>query len=509
MSLIVDTIQWSKAMSKQLRKPVTEELHRRHGYKVMEVKIKPVHIANALMRTEHQCAGRMPVLEQLFEATLQRNSIDKRVAAVQTMLETQRERWGALGETQDIKSSPLMTKVLPLLRTLLGADGAAFGSSPHFSSFSSPTALTVTGDPSDDGAGAFIHALWGGRDGPDRLLILELLSELTSPNKTPESMDDLSALLVPLVDSTRPRSVSPFSAKDMDAGFSKVERELRSAAQCLCTYEKKLRPNPISSLQRIVVLAALSVFMHGATRAHERAGSPKRLLLLDASGDHYSDIARASTGCVARLIGDACDYMASVINDLLEQQIANWQLNPLSAVNALLESSQQAPLDDQGLLAKRIKEIVVDFDDPEDVRREVTEELLSQIEGNQRHGLDGYLRMLGIRAGFLYPTQKNPNKRLNPADRTLEVLVASTVDTTQPPVEYRDFLEMLKERWAIVVGGRVEDAADLDSFMGVKVPARALRDNSERFLDRLESLGLARRLADSVAVVGLLEATHE
>lgn len=37
-------------MSKQLRKPITEELHRRHGYKVMEVKIKPVHIANALRR---------------------------------------------------------------------------------------------------------------------------------------------------------------------------------------------------------------------------------------------------------------------------------------------------------------------------------------------------------------------------------------------------------------------------------------------------------------------------
>ena len=35
-------------MSKQLRKALTEELHRRHGYKVMETKIKPVHIANAL-----------------------------------------------------------------------------------------------------------------------------------------------------------------------------------------------------------------------------------------------------------------------------------------------------------------------------------------------------------------------------------------------------------------------------------------------------------------------------
>ena len=57
-------------MSKQLRKALTDELHRRHGYKVMEAKIKPVHIANALMRSEHQCVGRMTVLEQLFVAVI-------------------------------------------------------------------------------------------------------------------------------------------------------------------------------------------------------------------------------------------------------------------------------------------------------------------------------------------------------------------------------------------------------------------------------------------------------
>lgn len=129
-------------MSKQLRKAITEELHRRHGYKVMEAKIKPVHIANALMRTEHESVGRMTVLQQLFEATLNKNSIDRKLAAVRSMLDAQRDRWGALGQAPDLKSSPLMTKVLPLIRTLLGADGAVFGTSPDFSSFSSPTALT-------------------------------------------------------------------------------------------------------------------------------------------------------------------------------------------------------------------------------------------------------------------------------------------------------------------------------------------------------------------------------
>jgi hypothetical protein len=493
-------------MSKQLRKALTEELQKRHGYKVMETKIKPVHIANALMRSEHRVVGRMSVLQQLFEGTLPRNSIDKRVAAVRSMIDSQRDRWGALGQAADLRASPLMTKVLPLIRTLLGADGAAFGTSPEFSSFSSPTALTVTGDPSDDGAGAFIHALWGGHTGAARLPILDLLSDLSSPTKDAAHMDDLSALLAPLVDKTRPRTTATVDGENLE--YSEVEKRLRAAANCLCAYEKELQPNPISSLQRIVLLAALSLFAHAATRAYERAGATERILLLDASNDQNSAIAQASTRCVAHLLGDASEYMASVLNDLLTAQVSNWPEMPVAAVNRLLESAGLAPLDPSHALARRIEEIANDADDPEEVRREVADELIRQAEGSQRRGLDGYLRMLGIRSGFLYPIQKNPHKRLNPADRTLEVLVASTIDVTAPPVEYRDFLDQLRQRWGIAVGGRVDDASEL-ARVGVQVPPRALSENSDRFLTRLESLGLARRLADSVAVVGLLEAHHE
>lgn len=494
-------------MSKQLRKALTDELQRRHGYKVMETKIKPVHIANALMRSEHRVVGRMSVLQQLFEGTLARNSLDKRVAAVRSMIDSQRDRWGALGQASDLKASPLMTKVLPLIRTLLGADGAAFGTSPDLSSFSSPTALTVTGDPSDDGAGAFIHSLWGGHADAARLPILDLLSGLSSPTKDAAQMDDLSALLAPLVDKTRPRS-STAALSEEEVVYSPVEQRLRHAANRLCAYERELQPNPISSLQRIVLLAALSMFAHAASRAHENAGAMERVLLLDASNDHYSPIAQASTRCVAHLLGDASDYMASVLNDLLTAQVPDWPEMPLGALNKLLEGAGLPPLERNSPLARRIEEIAADAEDPEEIRREVADELIRQAEGSQRRGLDGYLRMLGIRAGFLYPIQKNPHKRLNPADRTLEVLVATAIDVAAPPVEYRDFLEQLRQQWGVVVGGRIDDAGEL-ARAGIQVPPRALSENSERFLTRLESLGLARRLADSVAVVGLVEANNE
>jgi hypothetical protein len=494
-------------MNKEIRKAISDEIHRRHGYRFMEAKIKPVHIANALMRTEHQCVGRMSVLKQLFQATLNQNTIDHRLEAARSLVENYRERWGRLGEADDLRSSALMTKVLPLIRTLMGADGAVFGASPEWSSFSSPTALTVTSAVSDDGAGPFIHRLWSGHGESERLEILDLLNSLTAPGKNASELDDLSALLAPLVEGIKKKPTSSITAEDLAISHSPIETALRDAARSLAAYETKLKPNPIATLQRIVLLAALSVFMHAATRPREWSGMPERILLLDASGDAYSNIADASTRSVAQLIADAREYMAHVLRDLLRAEISNWHEKPIEAINCLMEKLGHAPIDNSNPVIKRLSDIQSESE-PAEVESESAEEIIRAIEGNSGRGLDGYLRLLGIRCGFLYPQQKNPKKRLVPTDRTLEVIVASVIDVSAQPIEYRDFLDLLRQRWGIIVGGRVNDS-ELLSEIGALVRARELTENSERFLSRLESIGLARRLADSVAVVGLLEDSYE
>ena len=185
----------------------------------------------------------------------------------------------------------------------------------------------------------------------------------------------------------------------------------------------------------------------------------------------------------------------------------NWHEKPLEALNSLLEANGHAPVDPKNKVVEKLHEILIEADS-EDVERELAEEIVRSVEGSSGRGLDGYLRLLGVRSGFLYPQQKNPNKRLVPTDRTLEVLVASSIDVNAPPLEYRDFLEVLRQRWSIVVGGTPSDGTLL-AQIGAHVPTRELTENSERFLSRLESIGLARRLADSVAVVGLLEDSYE
>jgi hypothetical protein len=206
-------------------------------------------------------------------------------------------------------------------------------------------------------------------------------------------------------------------------------------------------------------------------------------------------------------MNDGRVYMAQVIRDLLRGKMEEWQKQPVEAINELLQVHGHAPVDPKNKIIDRFQDILVEATE-DDIERELAEEIVRAIEGSSGRGLDGYLRLLGVRTGLLYPQQKNPNKRLVPTDRTLEVLVASSVDVNAQPLEYRDFLQVLRQRWGIIVGGDPSDGPLL-AQIGAHVPARELSENSERFLSRLESIGLARRLADSVAVVGLLEDSYE
>lgn len=493
-------------METHLRELIGGELRRRHGLGLMESKIKPVHIANALMREEHLVVGRMADLKHLMTATAAKESPERQQEAARRLIERSRERWGRLADEPELKKSVLMTKVLPLLRTILGTDGAAFGATPEMSSFSSPSALTVTRDPSDDHAGAVIHKLWNGNAPDDRLPILNLFHRLTDPDQDVAQLDDLTAVLAPLAETPAAYNRPPFLGEDLsNRPFTDIDLALRAAAADLSLYEEALRPNPIATLQRIIVLASISLFAFASSRAHVWAGLPRRPLLLDAAGgSRHSAVSAASEQTVKRLLDDGRRYMALVLTQMLDKQDPDWPNHPAETLSALFDTNlRKTKAPSTSSVVETTEEL---REEGADVREAIPERLLDIID-NASRGLDGYLRLLGIRAGLLYPQQKNPTKRLIPSDRTLEVLVASTIDVSQRPMEYRDFLDRLYDRWRIVTGGRLEDALIL-ADAGIHVPTADLTENADRLLSRLEVLGLARKLADSVAVVGMMESEH-
>jgi hypothetical protein len=399
----------------------------------------------------------------------------------------------------------LQQRVLPLLRTLLSADGSVWGKSADKSSFSSPTALTATRDISDEHAGEFIFRLWNGQGAEERLPILDLLARLSDPEPASEEMDDLTAVIAPLVDRPNTAPRPSWKAQELADGTQATAAvlSLRAAAVDLHGYEQALRPNPIASLQRIVLLGSLSLFRHAATRQCEASGAPPPILLVDASGKRSSSIAAASQALVTRLMEQAQAYIRSLTVDMLGGLGQDRASLAERLVEILGVRSEEASVALDGL----IEEVSGDAaSDAGDFAEAIAGRLVEEVDSEGGRNLDGFLRLLGIRCGLLYPIQKVPHKRVVPTDRTLEVLVASSFDCSGPPLEYRHFLDMLHERWGLIVGGRLEDGRLLERRH--RLTASDLKDNSERFLDRLVNLGLAQRLADSVAIVGRVESNH-
>lgn len=489
-----------------LRDVLNKELIRRHGYGMLHTKLKPVHLANALMREEHERVGDMHDLKLLMEATAAGSSDEKRAAAVTRLVERDPERWKNFDESKGQGPAVLGQKVLPRLRALLGSDAAAFGSSPHQSSFSSPTALTATGDPSDEHAGEFVFQLWSlDLDGTGRSPILDLWHRLTDPKRKLPEADDLTALLAPL-SSGEPRLYHRKAHREAPlepTSPSRCERQLWLASRLLARYEEALRPSAAASLQRIALLAALTVYFHAISRASEEAGRPLGPILIDASPSGTSAVARASTETIHAAHRLADGYSQAVLGALLSQAAPTaWPARPAEALLRLMEARGVSDYAEK----KEAKELMSALATPgteEEVLLIIARELEAQA-GNRTLG--SFLRLVGLRAGLLYPQQKNLRKRCQPLDRTLEVLVAGAIDLSGR-TEYRDFAEALYERWGLIVGARAEDSALLAAH-GTPVPGRELRENSARFLARIEALGLARRLADSVAIVGAQEVRH-
>lgn len=478
----------NNTLESRIRQAIADELRRRHGYGMMEEKIKPVHLANALLRESHHKVGELKDIVHLMAATAPRADARMKQSAVDLLLERSRDRWGRLSEP--IHRDALQRRVLPLLRRLLASDGAAYGLSPDKSSFSVPTAGLATPDISDEHAGQMVFRLWSGAPDLADPVLVPVLRAVCDPKLAAEQMDDLTAVLSPLSSDTRDRKPRSWDGQDLTAGYSPIEQRMRSAARDLERFELAARANPIAALQRIVLLASLTLFTHASTRAQERGGASPVPLLIDASDLPSSSVAEASTRLVAQVLRNAEQYMALTLSQLIGTA-RNFEGEPIESVVArAIDAEGSGP---------RVRDALTDCGcDAQASDFEVASSLLSLLEGRS---LSGFVRSLGWRSGFFYPVEKNPRKRVVPTDRTLEVLVLSTFDVTGRPLEFREFLDSLYERWGLVCGGRTEDAVILERA-GETVGSHELGENGDRFLSRLESIGLARRFADSVAVVG-------
>jgi hypothetical protein len=130
----------------------------------------------------------------------------------------------------------------------------------------------------------------------------------------------------------------------------------------------------------------------------------------------------------------------------------------------------------------------------------------SYLDEFESGGPRPFLQKLGRTAGLLFPpfAGRSKEKRISPSVTMLDTLVRACVPVGELiPVE--DAFQALWLRFGLIVGGRVNtEPTDLELLerTGIQLDPTDLDENVELFVDECVRLGLARRYADNVSLIG-------
>lgn len=477
------------------------------GWRPASGGIKPVHLANGLMRA---VTGSWYDLEPLLHVMVAR----KYGAAIpdRTLERLLTRDWGGAlaafrGDDREFE------RMRRYLRGILNADGAVFPSADH-SSVSLTCGLMASRDSSDRGLGEFAFELLGGAD-------VEMVKLLAARADVARPTDPLTIAAWPLLGGpARPSTRSGRSTHALKQRHCKaVLAEFAKAVECLASHEEE-QGNRLRTLQRAVHFSLV------ATHAHAQAISSPGGLDDRAPALLVTDVAKGTQLAVAseRSVRLIHERLASWLAEKLAQRIeAKKALNEgdeplvLGSLNghevrrllkAIGSAGKVSAAPDEELLAERMSA----FNQArrlygKDVARCIATTLVEcYLREYESGGPRQALTRMGARAGLLYPHAqgRSAQKRFQPSTAILDMLVRACVSATET-VPLHDFLERLWRRFGMIVGDRKDSAWNDGEVLhrnGVSVDPAALVENTEAFVSQLVTMGLARRYPDNVTFVG-------
>lgn len=483
------------------------------GWRPASGTIKPVHVANGLVRALQK--GRYDVRHlHEFIVWYQKGKKPDDARTFEALLKAHPEHYASFdGRAQDFD------RARRYANGLLGADDALYPSADH-SSFSLTSGRMVTRDNNDRQLGIFGAVLLGERDDPESLAwaVLEAVS-------AERPRDPLAALVWPLIQGDKKEEAPSAETRTLQALRKAHNRQfvsmMEEASRCLATHEQS-EGNHMLTLQRAVQFVCIGTFVHAQSLAAGGALDERPPALMSLAGGRQSDVAYVSERSVDRIFSKFESWLAQRLGRL----IAKGQ--------PLLKDEEPLPADtgDIRRVRRMLSQISADgkgdtlpSEDAVLQRLHYFKTAKQQIGTNAKPayvlasalvssycrefhsgGPRRFLQGLGRRAGLLYPHFAGAarEKRVRPSVPVLDMLVRACVPCGER-IPLRDFLDRLWERFGLIVGGRRDsdaDDADLLARHELLIDTPQLVANVERLVDELVVMGLARRFADNVTFVG-------
>ena len=331
--------------------------------------------------------------------------------------------------------------------------------------------------------------------------------------------DDLSRTVKPLIVRKPEEERIVRSERDTEAiPLDKTEMVIRAGFDRLAencnAYSKTQGANSLLVLRRMVSYAMFAVFFYLEDINRTKYGGSSIPLLLDAGGERGA-IERASEACFIACKKAVEAYTISFIYSWLRD---NNQIADISSESACKEYISCVTLKDYKKESEEeVREIILQH--ISSGCRAGEEPLLATAKALQfaiytytfpNTTPSDFCNVLGVKAGFVGPSGNAAKyKRLLINSFLLETLVLSAVDTDSlnNGIELRELGDALRSSYNILIGTDTDmDFGILDAYGIADVTPENLRgelaNNARDIADMLISMGLAKRYADGVTIIG-------
>lgn len=461
------------------------------GFRPNSNSVKPVHVANGMFRT---LIGRTSNTVELNRFVFLQK--DSGVVPTGHELETV---YASLSQSQRINPDDIsradLTMLRRLLRKVVSADKGVYLHRDLMESYTAGFARFVSRDRIAQTGGELVGKWLQAIGSPLADCVAEAveitddpITTLCTPLFTPDTV-----LYTPEIDVLQVVFMSHVMSNPATAPW----RGLQQAAETLSMH-LAAHPNKLVRLRLAVLFACFFLTRHLTTLESyyvSRRTGPPPPFLLDFSAKSSPPIARASAISYAH----ACQSVSRFYSWAFAAHLRDSGLNP--------DELRETPLYRAGAPSADIVEmwrLALEEAETSDEPHQLLGQAIYDIMALEADGDPiRYLRQLGVRSGLLWPPENlQPTKRFALHQDMLEMLVRASVEPGSS-VDLPTLQERLWERFGIVVGGRPEDERVLVAAGVYQADSGALRDNRDRFTERLDGLDFARLLADGVLTVQL------
>ena len=479
--------------------------------------IKPVHVANGLVRGLQGAFFDTSRLHE-FAVWWKQGKKPNEARSYESLLAAHPDLYRPWASVRDAKEFDRMRRYAC---GLLGGDKALFPTIES-SSFSLTSGLMVTRDFNDRRLGSFGVALVGDKDDGTTLA-----AAILAASNTDVPRDPLTVLVWPLLSHEAIAWSGGAPAEQVRDAFTRPHNRafaetISQAARCLATHERA-QGNAMRTLQRAVQFVCIATQAHAQALAAggDLAGRPPALVAL--TGHRQSDVAIASERSLELVFQRFEEWLTGRLAELIRKgkPLARGE-SPLPAdsadgrriraVFAAIGTAKRGAIErpSETVLRERMHYFMQarQFLGPDAEPASILARALIDAYTHEyaSGGPRRFLRVLGCRVGLLYPhfAGATRDKRVRPSVPVLDVLVRCCVPAGES-ISLPEFLERLWTRFGLIVGGRRDEGWDDGAFLArheIMVDTPELIENTERLVDELVAMGLAKRYADDVTFVG-------